>query len=885
MPQPSELRDAQIAREDGQRQAALGRRVKAIQEGHLSPVLRRWINADIVPMANLLRDVARTYLTGDMGRVAVMLGTPTAELSQREKPLRPIMEWVLRGTSPGREKTKEDDTSYAEDLALSFMGVLIPRLAHSDDCTLSSGIATAADVLRDTVQGQFITSIQGASAMQSIREKRPELWKQRKSLHRIAMQLKAQIQPQLRAEERGEVELETRGSRKVFKVIDYRGDERRIELRRTPDEIDWEVMTLCWNEQDSSATSEYRNVWLAFAMMMLSIAQQTGGWFEVVDKFKLSQGRKRKTKLIVLSEKAHEAVARDVEKWVGSGFVAEPMLLPPEDGDYLTVKHRPVTGQRPPKGLITRPHGSYAWEKGAVALAQSPWTVNAGFIQSLTDGEYSAIPRLADQLKEPHAIMRMAAHRRTGGGEFYLPVNMDFRGRMYYRTPWVNPQGADLAKSLLCFPPSGRENNAQLLDNRESGTYDWAVYHVAGAFGHGLDKMPMAGRLAWWRETYRVDRAHLIEKAEDPYVFASALSLMDTGQWDRIPVQLDGTCNGLQHLSALMADEEAAPHVNLVNADLPSDIYAAVSQRALAAVEADMTPALQRLITARVEFTRSVFKTSVMVLPYGGTIEAIRLSLKAAILEQLGVGEGEVADSVWHRYEADGYGVFRTRPLADHPLFNKDVAELAVLTRKCIAPVIPRAMQTMDTLQKIGKWIGSRGLAWQTGPSSAPLHVIQAKSLSSRKQVTLRGYHLPDVVRRLTLIANTNEVDPRAHRTGIVANFIHSLDAAHLARTIDYFKAMGGGPIGTIHDCVMVRPSEVGIVQKALRGAMVDQYLTRAAHPLYQPVKLIGTEGVASGVIQEYGDWHELAQAAGTTFPEAGTFDVTEVLKSQWFFS
>jgi hypothetical protein len=79
-------------------------RAKAIAEGKLGPVLRRWINADVVPVliaALLLREVAGAYLAGDLRGVAAALDTPTAELSERERPLRALMEWVLRGRSPG----------------------------------------------------------------------------------------------------------------------------------------------------------------------------------------------------------------------------------------------------------------------------------------------------------------------------------------------------------------------------------------------------------------------------------------------------------------------------------------------------------------------------------------------------------------------------------------------------------------------------------------------------------------------------------------------------------------------------------------------------------------------------------------------------------------
>jgi hypothetical protein len=180
-------------------------------------------------------------------------------------------------------------------------------------------------------------------------------------------------------------------------------------------------------------------------------------------------------------------------------------------------------------------------------------------------------------------------------------------------------------------------------------------------------------------------------------------------------------------------------------------------------------------------------------------------------------------------YVGDGYEAFKERDLHDHPLFNKDVAHLGTLVWDCITPAIPRAMAFMGALQEIGSWVGegpwhgSRS-EWGPGsgeflqtphrepssstPSSTPLWVIQAKSKASRKQVTMRGFHLPDLVRRVTLMANLNEIDPRAHRTGIVANFVHSLDAAHLAALVSRFRQRGGSCVGSLSTtvCWFARP-------------------------------------------------------------------------------
>lgn len=828
-------REEQLRRETALRQAALGRRAQKIAEGDMGPVLRRWVNADIGPIAQELREVAQLYLDGDMAEVASRLGTPTAAITQRERPLRPLMEWMLRGSSPGRG----EDTTFAEDIVLSFMGTVLPYLVvHEHSAApLSSTLPLVAEALRDTVHGQFITSIQGAEAMQKIRERHPKRWQQRRSLRRISAQLNSQVKPQLLAEERGEdTKVETRGHRKVLHVTDHNGELRRLELKEAPDATAWEVMALCWYDAEKDGGDHpHRNLWLAFAAMLLSIAQQTGGWFEISAKFRTASKsrRKFKTQMISLSPRAIEAIEKDVEKWVGNAFIAEPMLVPPEDGDFLTVKHRKVTGQRPPKGMWTRPEGTDAWA-AACLIAASPWEVN----------ELS--PALGLSVEgDPWLAVKLASHRRLAGETFYLPVNMDFRGRIYYRTPWVTPQSDDLGKSLLRFPSSP---HTMLTPKR------------IDALARHLDN---AGPLT--REAHE--------------------RLMAAGRWDEIPVQLDGSCNGLQHLSALVMDEVGADAVNLTaGGSNPQDVYQRVANSVLDRLDMDGPLWKEawntRFLSANLVISRTLCKGPVMVLPYGGTLDAIRLSVKASVLAQLDPeGEG-IFDSPWHRVEEDGYGAFRDRNLEDHPLFNADIRQLSALIHSCVAPAIPKAMATMDTLQAVGKWVGDRAIAWRAGEDAeGGMWVVQAKSKSARRQLTMRGFHLPDVIRRLTLSTRTNEVDPRAHRTGIVANLIHSLDAEHLARTVRRFRDYGGTCVGVIHDCVMVRPSDVALMHRCLRETFAEMY---AADPLNRPVRIIPLDG---GEVTEYESWHALAAEAGVSFPEPGSWEPTEVLDSQWFFS
>ena len=873
----SSLTERQFQREAAARDAALGKRAKSIAEGHLGPVLKRWINAGVVPIAALLREVSEAYIAGDMGKVAELLDTPTAELNTRERPLLPLLEWCLRGKSPGRAT----ETTHAEDIALAFMASTLNRVAQ-DKATLSSALCSAADTLRDTIHGQFIVSIQGATAMQALRERSPELWQQKKSLRRISSQLLSQVKPQL-------LQAEADGSLKatgkhVLKVLDHRGELRRIDLV-PPDETAWEVLALCFREEKNGGTPENRNLWIGFAGLILSCAQRTGGWFEVAEKRVGRKGHTRTTKLLVLSEKAHEAINKDVERWMGLGFYAEPMVSPPEQGDYLTVKHRKVTGQRPPKGLITDPTDTDAWEAACI-LADTPWSVNPyGLAYYRTEeGEASLEGDTA-------GVMRLAEHRRLASEEaIYLPTSMDFRGRLYYRPAWCGPQSADMGKSLLCFPLEGEPHGGKLYSAEEAvSAFNAFVMHMGGLYGHGVDKAPLLDRVAWWSrmEAGGVQGYLAAEsEADKRLTFGAHLALALNGQTDSIPIQLDGTCNGLQHLSAMFRDESAAPLVNLTAStpnEPPADLYGKVSDGVFVTFHEGMEPEgwRVRMVAAGLRIDRKLTKGPVMVLPYGGTREAVRLAVKSNVLAQMQdrYGTTNALDTPWGRVTEDNYGAFRERDLSDHPLFNTDVGLLSGLIWESIAPAIPKAMSAMATLQAIGGFVGERGLSWRVGTGKAPLWVTQAKSKASRKQVTMRGFHLPDMVRRLTLMANSNEVDPKAHRSGIVANFIHSLDAAHLSATLRAFRGAGGGCVGAVHDCLLVRPSEAALMGRCLRDTFVELY---EADPLMSPVRLIPLDGTPH---IEYLTWHELAEAAGVAFPERGSFDIQEVRRSAWFFS
>ena len=102
--------------------------------------------------------------------------------------------------------------------------------------------------------------------------------------------------------------------------------------------------------------------------------------------------------------------------------------------------------------------------------------------------------------------------------------------------------------------------------------------------------------------------------------------------WDRVksgqPIYLDASCNGYQHVSALLRDEELAHLTNLLESKVgPQDLYAAVAESARKGGESKIRKFLKKLglskelIQLFIEsvFSRSVAKQPTIVRVYGST--------------------------------------------------------------------------------------------------------------------------------------------------------------------------------------------------------------------------------------------------------------------------
>lgn len=733
-------------------------------------------------------------------------------------------------------------------------------------------------------------------------------WKQGKALDSIATLMAGQVRSAM-----GGPDVTTDGSpmeystsvnaREVVSVLTPSGETRQISLR-PPTEADWALLEVARHvrgERDA-----HKATWCSFATMVLCAAQAETGMFDLVKisrersvGFRRNQGL-RPAHGLVLSPEASEAIKRDLDKWLRMGFVAEPMVVEPVEGDYLTVKHRGVAGGRGPMGIKTQARGTTAWEVASRVMAGTPWVVPQGTLEFLRTDLGKELAQRSEPDESRRALIEGSYRRLATEAAIYLPIFMDFRGRTYTKPNVVTYQGGDLQKSLLVFPQGpiadyGREALAR---------------HCGNLYGHGMDKAPMAERLKWFEDAIEDYRGGIIHRADEPLQLFTAMNLISKGRSNQVPCQIDGTCNGLQHLTALFRDETAAPFVNLAGStDKPSDIYGAIAARVkdrlqgLAEEPGGSQGGWARRVLAAVTIDRKLCKKPVMVLPYGGTRGTIEEAVMEAVLDQQLMAQtdkylkgspqfnpwtecltvtAKVHDEVQWGRDPDvdpNYLAFRDREMRNHPLLRLDCQRLGGIVWSVIEEVLPRPMQAMQAFRDIAKAVGDRALEWSTGYGPNPLWVVQAKAVSASTKLSLKGMHLPGSVRGLKMRSGRDEVDPTSHVSGIVANFIHSQDADHQTRTMDLFARPC---FGGIFDCYITRPSLIGNLGHCARCGFLDKYGLEDAHPLRQPVRV---RDIKTGDLEEYPNWFALAEAVGVTFPEMGTWEPDAVLESEWFFS
>ncbi len=446
--------------------------------------------------------------------------------------------------------------------------------------------------------------------------------------------------------------------------------------------------------------------------------------------------------------------------------------------------------------------------------------------------------------------------------DIYFVWQVDFRGRVYPAQALLNPQGDDFAKSLLRF-----------ATKKSLGERGEKWFKIHGANLYGQDKISFDDRVQWVDEhqeeilgifdnAYKFDNKFL-NKADKPFSFLAFAyeykEFIDNPKSFKsaIPIAMDGSNNGFQHITALLRDKDGAKKVNVIpeeNQKVPSDIYKDVADKTKELIDADSKYEIKKdkknfIVDKKYideiyeHITRSLTKKNVMTEVYGAG--------KGAKLQQI------------KEYIED--------KLNDELKWDYDIIDdVSQYLRNMIAKAMKEELSSSDIYKKWIKNIAkdlsaqNKEIRWTT--PIIKLEVIQEefKTKDDKVSITYQGKK-----REVQIQIPTAEISKDDQIRGIAPNFTHSLDATHLFLTLLESKKHGVESFATIHDSFGTHACDVHVLLKATKTSFIDMF----------------NEDILEKLKNEIEESYNIELRAIKKQGNDENFGIDDVLESDYFFS
>ncbi len=443
--------------------------------------------------------------------------------------------------------------------------------------------------------------------------------------------------------------------------------------------------------------------------------------------------------------------------------------------------------------------------------------------------------------------IRLASEMATKE-RFWYVYQCDFRGRVYATASGLNPQGTDAAKALIRFHQGSALGETGLK---------WFLINGANKFGY--DSVAFDERVEWitsnsdkWQAVGEDPISHraVWAEADKPYQFlAWCMEYAKLSRWEdpttfvsHLPVGLDGSCNGLQHFSAMLRDAVGGAAVNLIPSDKPSDIYQDVGDvctRKLkegAAIQEGGAVNWYRALPDNY-VPRKLPKVPVMTLPYGSTRQAC-------------------TGSVYSWQKENIPNAFPANTEFRHALFMSNILW------DSIGEVVIAARAAMDWIQECSSIISKQNkpLCYYS-PIGFPVLQSSMKEKSKQIRTQIAGNM------RVRMNTPTKNIDVRKQRQGSSPNLIHHVDACHMMMCINACVEAGIEQFAMIHDDFGAPACHAEALNTAIRQTFVE---------LHRDYDILGN----------FKETHEeLYDIELPPVPPIGGLDIEQVLKSPYFFA
>lgn len=496
----------------------------------------------------------------------------------------------------------------------------------------------------------------------------------------------------------------------------------------------------------------------------------------------------------------------------------------------------------------------------------------------------------ASLIIEAEAIQRLA--EKNLNKTFYHLYNFDFRGRIYPNTAFLHEQSSDNAKGILML------DEAVLLGS--NGLY-WLCVHTANVWGN--DKITLDDRVSWVEDNW----SWIINQAENPFgtcdwmkadkpfsFLAACNEIKMLAQWTRegnseesfpscLPVYIDGSNNGVQHLVAMSQDDEVAPLVNLVPSELPGDVYMFIADK----VWERLNTKVQELDIETKNKFKEIFDTSISLQrAYENAPEkSERKSLAFQEAQKWRNQNRDLREKLfavyWHNiqdkkiqrktvkrnvmtlgYGGTSYGMGQqviedTRDISPYLRDKEHLwgALLGSLVHTTCYEELKGPAKMLRLFQTVAERANQRKehMKWISPITNFP--VTQAYRKPTNKRTELK--YGDEILKVQLQVWEETTVNETKQKTGAAPNIVHSLDAVHLTMCIHDTNY----PVTVVHDSFGSHAGNMNNMFYNVREKFIELYESMPLENVLEQLK------------------------SSDLIPKKGNLDVREVYKSNFAFA
>ena len=578
------------------------------------------------------------------------------------------------------------------------------------------------------------------------------------------------------------------------------------------------------------------------------------------------------------------------------------------------------------------------WTRAVQKLQSTGWRVNRRVLDALranesmfTSSDYIPDNDAKEMKRRSKAVewafIMAKAEKLADKDVFYQGVECDYRGRIYYAEPFMNFQGSDLARGMLKF--------ARAKPMTEDGLF-WLAVHTAASYNRSynideipewaeadykshlqseglesisVDKFTLEDRVRWTNEHMHIiieagRTGHIFDDAEKPVsLLACCIEWYDYQRavsdsrihMSNLPIPVDGSNNGWQHLGAMSKDERTGKLVGLTRSEIQSDFYVQTAKELYGLTDGRLREILDSMPMKHIR--KGISKRGSMTRAYSA-------------------GAAKIGENMWFDCKTEDFH-------EKYDITQDDCTKFAKVLVKAINTVCPGPLSTMEYMQQlaayeIGKYAkfsptgepagkeytnlvktqrelytkedktdeelerlndltiqvrsyesrlvhgnGSDRINWVT-PSAFPVEYTCFNTATRKCRGTISGYKTASGgAKTINHVARvpTKTPDVRGFMCGISPNFVHSLDASHMAMVIDDWT----GEFGAVHDSFSTHACDVEELLALTKQRFVDIYDVDNFFDYIREQLTNSTDDVAQ--------------------PDLGNLNILEVQDSDYFFA